>query len=130
MKPTDLYDDLHPLIPRRTQIALRLRWAFLVRWKFVSTWPIDVRRCNVPARWLGSDGKRFSAIMTHDVDTRHGHEYPVDNQAGNQIGLYTMFIFLLKISAFEVTRKGLAIMPKRALLTENEQSIGGYRCHS
>lgn len=70
-----VYYTVRPLVPRRVQIALR-RW--MVARLLPSCrhlWPIDERAGLRPPGWRGwPDGKRFALILTHDVESRKGHD--------------------------------------------------------
>ncbi len=70
-----LYYHIKPAIPRRIQIALR---RILVRHQLRrhrDVWPIDQRAGTQPPGWSGwPEGKRFSLILTHDVETARGQK--------------------------------------------------------
>lgn len=69
------YYQVKPLMSRRLQLILR---SFVARRKRViyrSVWPIDPAAGRIPAGFNGwPDGKRFSVVLTHDVDTARGVE--------------------------------------------------------
>ncbi len=66
---------VRPIIPRRLQIALRRSVARRKRKKVTDSWPILPRAGTSPQGWQGwPDGKRFALILTHDVETRKGHD--------------------------------------------------------
>lgn len=70
-----IYYHIKPLIPRRLQIALRRHWARRKLASCKDIWPIDPRAAGKPPGWKGwPEGKRFALVLTHDVETRRGHE--------------------------------------------------------
>ncbi len=66
---------LKPIIPRRLQIILRRA---LVNQKLSANqkiWPIDPESAKTPEGWKGwPDGKKFALVLTHDVETKEGHD--------------------------------------------------------
>jgi len=74
--PLNAYYKLKPLLPRRLQIAMRRRYARRQMQTQFPRWPIEpvlVERhrereahSHSPPNW--PDGKRFAAILTHDVE--------------------------------------------------------------
>jgi glycosyltransferase involved in cell wall biosynthesis len=71
----EIYYFFKPLIPRRLQISLRRKIIqFQVR-KYKEIWPIDENAAKSPVGWSGwPDGKKFALVLTHDVDTKRGHD--------------------------------------------------------
>ena len=70
-----LYYTIRPLIPRRLQIALRRQIAMRKREACKDIWPIDERAGAAPPGWTGwPEGKKFALVLTHDVDTKEGHD--------------------------------------------------------
>lgn len=66
---------LKPLVPRRVQIALRSYVALRKLGNCRDVWPIDSESGKMPENWEGWPGrKRFAVVLTHDVETRPGHE--------------------------------------------------------
>lgn len=64
-----------PLIPRPIQIALRQRIARYKRKRVNHIWPIDPRAGEKPPGWPGwPEGKQFGLVLSHDVDTKKGHD--------------------------------------------------------
>ena len=63
------------MIPRSVQIALRRR---IIQHKLKSVshiWPIDPSAAKKPAGFHGwPNNKKFALILTHDVDTKQGHD--------------------------------------------------------
>jgi len=65
---------IKPFIPRWLQIYLRRQIAFYRRKKYAHLWPIDHRASEPPEDWPGwPGGKKFALVLTHDVDTKRGH---------------------------------------------------------
>jgi len=74
--PLNAYYKLKPLLPRRLQIAMRRRYARRQMRTEFPRWPIEPvlvdrrreeeARSPSPPTW--PDGKRFAAILTHDVE--------------------------------------------------------------
>ena len=70
-----LYYTIKPIIPRWLQIAVRRRVARHKRARVGHIWPIDYRASRTPKGWPGwPEGKRFALVLTHDVDTKKGHD--------------------------------------------------------
>lgn len=70
-----IYYQLKPFIPRRLQIFLRGKVINRKRLLCQDIWPIDKRSATPPEGWSGwPDGKRFALILTHDVETKKGHD--------------------------------------------------------
>jgi len=69
------YYLLKPFIPRWLQILIRRRLAQIKRAKYKDCWPIDKNSCKPPVGWTGwPDKKRFALVLTHDVETKNGHD--------------------------------------------------------
>ena len=70
-----IFYTFKPLIPRRLQISIRRKNAAYKREKYASTWPIDPSAGEPPEGWQGwPDGKQFALVLSHDVDTKNGHD--------------------------------------------------------
>lgn len=69
------YYYLKPSIPRRLQIELRRLLILYKLDKYRDRWPIDERAAEQPDGWKGwPDKKKFSLILTHDVESANGQE--------------------------------------------------------
>lgn len=67
------YYQIKPLMSRRLQIMIRSLVARHKRRFYRSVWPIDPAAGNIPAGFSGwPEGRRFSVVLTHDVDTARG----------------------------------------------------------
>lgn len=74
-KSVHLYYLIKRFIPRHLQLSLRRQIAFRKIDKIGCKWPIDDRANSGPEAWTGwPDGKQFSLVLTHDVDTQKGHD--------------------------------------------------------
>ncbi|MGE5457418.1 MAG: hypothetical protein ACM3RX_03605 [Methanococcaceae archaeon] len=66
---------IKPFIPRNLQLFLRRK---LIEHKlslYKDIWPINEQTNQKPERWNGwPDGKKFSLILTHDVELQGGHD--------------------------------------------------------
>jgi hypothetical protein len=72
---TNLYYLAKPLVPRPLQIIVRQQAIRRAAKSLFRTWPIDESAYRPPQRWTGWPGqKQFALILTHDVDTKRGHE--------------------------------------------------------
>jgi glycosyltransferase involved in cell wall biosynthesis len=70
-----LYYQLKPLIPRYVQIALRRQVARRRLAMYRDRWPIDPSAAQKPPGFSGwPEGKKFALVLTHDVETRRGHD--------------------------------------------------------
>ena len=70
-----IFYTLKPMIPRRIQIGLRRQIAIRKRKSVSHIWPIDPSAAKKPDNWPGwPDGKKFALVLTHDVDTKVGHD--------------------------------------------------------
>jgi len=73
MKWRDTYYDLKPAIPRRIQIALRRWYTKRMLPGIRNKWPIDESAGSAPPNWQGwPEGKDFSVVLTHDVESARG----------------------------------------------------------
>ncbi|UCH65117.1 MAG: hypothetical protein JSW63_10995 [Ignavibacterium sp.] len=62
-------------IPRSVQIFLRRKLVEKKRKRFKDVWPVLPSAAKKPANWKGwPDGKRFTFILTYDVELQHGHD--------------------------------------------------------
>jgi len=69
------YYRIKPLMSRRLQILLRRMVAMHKRHAYRAVWPIDPGAGGAPTGFPGwPDGRRFSVVLTHDVDTARGVE--------------------------------------------------------
>ncbi|MBU5635176.1 hypothetical protein KOM00_00330 [Geomonas sp. Red69] len=67
------YYQMKPWMSRRFQIMLRSVVAKYKRYIFQNVWPIDPEAGATPPGFRGwPDGRRFSVVLTHDVDTARG----------------------------------------------------------
>jgi hypothetical protein len=70
-----IFYTIKPLIPRRLQLYLRRQIAQYKRKKYNHIWPIDPDAGKPPKGWKGwPDNKKFALVLTHDVDTKKGHD--------------------------------------------------------
>ena len=70
-----LYYIFRPFIPRDLQIFFRRRLAKIQRRLNKNCWPVDQVSATPPDGWSGwPDGKQFTFILSHDVDTQQGYE--------------------------------------------------------
>ena len=70
---TRIYYSIKPFMPWRLRLALRRRLATSRRVTFSNIWPIDERAGALPPNWPGwPEGKRFSLVLTHDVEGQKG----------------------------------------------------------
>lgn len=68
-----VYYHIKPLMSRRLQIQIRSMVAWRKRKSLQSVWPIDPRAGQAPPEFRGwPEGRRFSVVLTHDVDTARG----------------------------------------------------------
>lgn len=69
------YYQVKPLMSRRLQILLRSMVARHKRYWYKSVWPIDPEAAGTPPGFPGwPEGRQFSVVLTHDVDTQRGVE--------------------------------------------------------
>ncbi len=69
----NLYYVMKPIIPRGIQLILRRHFVRRKRASCRKTWPIDDATASPPQGWSGwPDQKKFSLVLTHDVDTSLG----------------------------------------------------------
>src|ERR1700686_3183946 len=70
---TGIYYALKPYIPWAVRIAIRRKIAAARRVTKSNVWPINETAAGMPPGWRGwPDGKRFSIVLTHDVEGRKG----------------------------------------------------------
>lgn len=68
-----IYYPLKPFIPRQWQIFIRRQIALRRRPRYSHVWPIDEKAGKAPEGWNGwPDGKNFSVVLTHDVESPKG----------------------------------------------------------
>ncbi|MDR3554371.1 MAG: hypothetical protein P4L55_06435 [Syntrophobacteraceae bacterium] len=73
MNLRDLYYSIRPLIPRPLQVVLRRQIAAAKRRATGDRWPIDSEAALAPSSWKGwPEGKKFSLVLTHDVEAAAG----------------------------------------------------------
>lgn len=71
----NIYYLLKPLIPRRLQLLVRRQIVKRMLSTHRNVWPIDPNSGQVPKGWTGwPKGKKFSLVLTHDVDTKTGQD--------------------------------------------------------
>ena len=72
---TKAYYLVKPILPWRLRFLLR-RWrAERRRQEFAEEWPIDPRSAMVSPQWPGwPDDKKFSLVLTHDVEGKKGFD--------------------------------------------------------
>ena len=74
-----IYYSIKPLIPRSLQIAIRRKIVKKKYYRCRDIWPIDPKSGAKPKNWKGWPGeKKFAFILTHDVDTKIGHDRVLD----------------------------------------------------
>jgi hypothetical protein len=67
------YYFLRPIIPRSFQINARRFYVARKLRLYRDIWPIDKTAAKKPTGWTGwPGGKKFSLVLTHDVDTEKG----------------------------------------------------------
>jgi hypothetical protein len=70
-----LFYKIKPLIPRQIQLILRRQIAQYKREMNADVWPILPEAACPPRNWQGwPNGKRFSFVLTHDVEKKGGHD--------------------------------------------------------
>jgi hypothetical protein len=70
---TRLYYRFKRFIPSRVRLALRQTCARRILKKCEGFWPIQESAGRAPSGWPGwPDGKRFSLVLTHDVEGKRG----------------------------------------------------------
>lgn len=71
----EVFYILKPFIPRRIQLYLRRRFVLKQREKYKDVWPIFEPSAFKPKNWKNwPEGKKFSFVLTHDVEHRAGHD--------------------------------------------------------
>jgi hypothetical protein len=66
---------IKPFLPRRTQLFLRKKIILYKRQFYKNVWPIDEMASKKPYVWKEwPENKKFSLVLTHDVDTARGQE--------------------------------------------------------
>jgi hypothetical protein len=115
---TNIYYSIKPIIPRRVQIYLRRNIVLRKRELFKDVWPIDPGAGEMPAEWKGwPDDKRFSLILTHDVDTQKGHDQCYElAQLEMELGFRSSFNFVPE--RYRVSQE------RREYLTSNGFEVG------
>jgi len=69
------FSFLKPIIPRRIQILIRRALINQKLPQYKHIWPIDPNSAKPPEGWNGwPKGKKFALVLTHDVDTKKGHD--------------------------------------------------------
>jgi hypothetical protein len=90
------YYFIKPLVPRRTQLALRRVRASQLRQQYSAIWPIDQNAGKPPAFWKGwPQGKQFGFALIHDVETAIGRDQVPDiMQLETEVGFRSCFNFV------------------------------------
>jgi len=139
------YYQVKPLMSRRMQIMLRSMVARRKRSLYHAVWPIDPEAGGTPPGFPGwPDGRRFSVVLTHDVDTARGVERCEQLMALEQeLGFRSSFNFVahdyavppelrrkLVEQGFEVGVHGLEhnrkLYESPATFAEHAEKINGY----
>jgi hypothetical protein len=100
-----VYYRVKPFIPRKLQIQLR-RWAATYKRRLArGVWPIDPCAGEAPQGWRGwPQNKKFALVLTHDVETKIGHEKVREVMAlDKKMGFRSSFNFVAK--RYEVSRE-------------------------
>ena len=107
------YYSLKPWIPRRVQMALRRLRLVTRRKKYADVWPIDEQTGRAPPDWPGwPDGKRFALVLTHDVESRKGHDRCLAlAELEQELGFRSSFNFVPE--GYEVSAELRAELEKR-----------------
>src|SRR5271157_2781481 len=67
------YFAVKPWLPFTLRLAMRRRRSIAKRQIMAGLWPVDERSGATPPGWPGwPDGKRFTLVLTHDVEGRKG----------------------------------------------------------
>jgi glycosyltransferase involved in cell wall biosynthesis len=71
----EAYYLVKPILPWRFRMRLRQWRAERRRREFADVWPIDPNSAAAPPHWPGwPNGKRFSLVLTHDVEGIKGYQ--------------------------------------------------------
>lgn len=112
------YYKIKPLLSRRMQIIIRSIVARQKRRLYREVWPIDQRAATLPPEFAGwPGGKRFSVVLTHDVDTARG--------VARTRQLMDIELEMGFRSSFNFVAKGYHLPPElRNLLVEHGFEVG------
>jgi len=96
MRFNSLFYLVKPFIPRRIQLMLRRSLIMRQKKKYENIWPILKTASILPHGWTGwPDRKQFALVLTHDVESKIGHEKCVDlMQMEQRLGFYSSFNFV------------------------------------
>lgn len=113
-----LYYYIKPLIPRKAQLNIRRKLAFIKLKRYKDVWPIDKMSNKPPERWIGwPDQKKFPLILTHDVDTEFGQK-----KCNDLINLEMQMGF---VSSFNFVPEGYKVLNNlRNYITKNGFEVG------
>lgn len=141
-----LYYRLKPYVPWRLRIFARRLLARRQRQIYSNHWPINEAAGKTPPNWPGwPDGKKFTLILTHDVEGKAGLEKCRElMRLEKKLGFRSAFNFIpegeyrvtpelrdeLKREGFEVgvhdLRHDGKLYWRRKEFPENARSINGY----
>ena len=140
-----IYYSIKPLVPRSVQISLRRQIAYHKRKKYRRCWPISESAGNPPAGWTGwPEGKKFALVLSHDVDTRKGHDICMNlAKLEEKLGFRSSFNFVperyknsnslhrdLREKGFEIGVHGLKhdgkLFNSRKIFVERSTKINHY----
>ena len=87
-----------PLTPRRVQLFIRGSYIHIKRPFYRTIWPIDEKATSAPSGWTGwPDGKQFSLVLTHDVETEKGQDRCIHlAEMEKSLGFKSSFNFIAK----------------------------------
>ncbi len=91
-----IYYLLKPAIPRKLQLNVRRKIVNKQRQIYKDRWPILEGSSDKPTGWCGwPDNKKFSLIITHDVELKGGHDKCTDlYQLEKELGFVSSFNFV------------------------------------
>ena len=139
------YYRVRRLVPRNIQIQLRKRLARHQQATHKDTWPIDPKSADARPPWDDwPGGKRFTLVLTHDVETEEGLKkcYPL-MKLEQEMGFRSSFNFvperystppllreMLQSDGFEVGVHGLShdgkLYHSKKIFMERAAKINGY----
>ncbi|MGA2908240.1 MAG: glycosyltransferase [Terracidiphilus sp.] len=108
-----LYYLVKPILPWRLRTSLRRLRAERRRREFAAVWPIDSGAAAVPPLWPGwADGKRFSLVLTHDVEGKKGYDrIPRLVELTQKYGFRACFNFV-PVGEYQVTPAMLELLER------------------
>jgi len=111
-----LYYLVKPILPWRLRTSLRRLRAERRRREFAAVWPIDSGAAAVPPLWPGwADGKRFSLVLTHDVEGKKGYDrIPRLVELTQKYGFRACFNFV-PVGEYQVTPAMLELLERAGL---------------